>query len=92
VAIYRREGSKKYRYDFTIDGVRYRGSTETSKKTEALEKEAALMVSIREKGELRKPKKAPTLKEFAAWFFEWVEKSNRLKPKTKECYALGWRP
>ena len=50
MALYRRKNSSAYWYDFTVDGKRYRGSTETSKITQARAYESSLISKAKESG------------------------------------------
>ena len=91
MAIYKRENSKFYLYDFTLDGQRFRGSTKTAKIGEAKEIESAMMVACRERGLTpERAKRIPTLREFSDRFFEWADKSRRLSEQTRKYYRMGW--
>ncbi len=91
MAVYKREGSKFYLYDFTVEGKRFRGSTKTAKMIEAKAKEAAMILAVQERGSAAvRPAKAPTLKAFAERFLEWSDASS-LEAPTKRYYAFGWR-
>jgi len=91
LSLYRREDSGVFWFDFTVDGTRHRGSTETKKQSEAKAIEAALVVKAKEQGsDAVRPVRAPILRDFAQRFLEWVEKS-RLEPNTKRYYEFGWK-
>ncbi len=77
-------------YDFTVDGVRHRGSTESKKQAEARAFESRLIAKAKEYGpdEVRS-QRAPVLRDFAPRFLEWVSTS-RLEPASKRYYKYGW--
>jgi integrase len=78
-------------YDFTVDGTRHRGSTETKKQTEARAMEAALIVKAKEQGSAAvRPVRSPILRDFAERFLDWVHGS-KLEPNTKRYYQYGWK-
>lgn len=91
MAIFRRKDSKVYWYDFTVDGVRHRRSTDTAKLTEARAIEAAFIVKAKEQGsDAVRPVRAPILQHYALRFIEWVQ-SSRLEPNSKRYYEYGWK-
>jgi integrase len=91
MAIVRRKDSGMYWYDFTIDGSRHRGSTQTKKLTEARAIEAALIVQAKEQGsDAVRPVRSPVLRDFALRFLDWVQ-SSRLEPNSKRYYQYGWK-
>jgi hypothetical protein len=79
MALYRREGSSAWQYDFTVAGSRYRGTTKQKTKARANEIEAGLVLKAINKQLPAGARKAPTFLEFAQEFTEHVEKS-RLIP------------
>jgi integrase len=91
LAIFRRKDSKVYWYDFTVDGIRHRGSANTTKLTEARAIEAAFIVKAKEQGsDAVRPVRAPILRDYALRFIEWVQTS-RLEPNSKRYYEYGWK-
>jgi integrase len=91
MAIVRRKDSGMHWYDFTIDGVRHRGSTQTKKLSEAKAVEAALIVKAKEQGsDAVRPVQSPILRDYALRFSEWV-KSSRLELNSKRYYQYGWK-
>ncbi len=90
LAIYQRKDSGVFWYDFTVDGVRHRGSTQSKKQAEARAIESRLIARAKEYGsdEVR-PQRAPFLRDFAPRFLEWVDTS-RLEPASKRYYKYGW--
>lgn len=80
-----------YWYDFTVDGTRHRGSTDTTKLTKARTIEAALIVKAKEEGsDAVRPVRAPILRDYASRFIEWVQ-SSKLEPNSKRYYEYGWK-
>lgn len=91
MAIFRRKDSKVYWYDFTIDGTRHRGSTDTTRLTKARTIEAALIVKAKEEGsDAVRPVRAPILRDYASRFMGWVQ-SSKLEPNSKRYYEYGWK-
>jgi integrase len=91
MGVYQRDDSGVYWYDFTVDGIRHRGSTETKKLTEARMFEAALMVKAKQEGsDAVHPVRAPLLRELATRFLDWVE-SSRLEENSRRYYERGWK-
>lgn len=91
MALYRRKNSSAYWYDFTVDGKRYRGSTETSKITQARAFESSLISKAQERGsDAVRPVRAPVLRDHAVRFLEWVTAS-KLEPNSKRYYEYGWK-
>jgi integrase len=92
MSVYRRPNSSVYQYSFYVDGKRFRGSTKTSKITEARAKESALITKVLERGSMSsvRPVHAPLLREFATRFLEWVDGS-KLELSTKTYYRRGWK-
>ena len=91
MALYRRKNSSAYWYDFTVDGKRYRGSTETSKITQARAFESSLISKAKESGsDAVRPVRAPVLRDHAIRFLDWVTAS-KLEPNSKRYYEYGWK-
>ncbi len=90
MSVYRRSDSGVYWYDFTVDGIRYRGSTKEKKVSEARAVEASLIARKKRHGvEDVLPVRVPVLREFAVRFLEWVQ-SSRLERNSKRYYVRGW--
>jgi integrase len=90
LALYQRKESGMFWYDFTVDGTRHRGSTESKKLAEARVIESQLIAKAKEYGsEEVRPKRAPILRDFSSRFLDWVENS-RLEPASKRYYKYGW--
>lgn len=86
-----RQIGRYWHYRFSYKGHRYEGSTEETDRRRA---------DLVEKDEYAKAKeervnpifrKAPTLEKFSETFLDWVDKSPKLKPKTRKYYRNGWR-
>ncbi len=91
MALYRRKDSNVYWYDFTVDAKRYRGSTDTSKVTQARAFEASLISKAKESGSAAvRPVRAPVLRDHAIRFLDWVTAS-KLEPNSKRYYEYGWK-
>jgi len=91
LALYRRKNSSAYWYDFTVDGKRYRGSTDTSKITQARAFESSLISKAKESGsEAVRPVRAPVLRDYATRFLDWVTAS-KLELNSKRYYEYGWK-
>jgi hypothetical protein len=88
MALYRREGSSAWQYDFTVAGSRYRGTTKQKTKARANEIEAGLVLKALNKQLPAGTRKAPTFLEFAQEFTDHVEKS-RLMPGSIQYYKTG---
>lgn len=78
MSIFKREGSPFWHYDFTVKGVRFRGSTETEDKRTAKNIEATLRSEAIEQGYLGK-KPSITLSKAAGRL--WLEYACHLKSK-----------
>jgi hypothetical protein len=89
VKLFRKPNSKFYWYDFTVRGFRYRGSTQETKSTRALQAASLKLASAMENTDPL-PSKSPVLGEFAERFLGWVNNS-RLEEKTRKFYRNGWR-
>jgi integrase len=91
MALYKQKNSSTWFYDFTVDGRRYRGTTKTSNKTQALAMEADLRNKAREKGPNFIPRRiAMNLQELSERFLGWV-KTAQIEPKTRIYYEYGWK-
>ncbi len=91
MALYQRKNSSAYWYDFTVDGTRYRGSTDTNKITQARAFESSLISKAKESGsDAVRPVRAPILRDYAIRFLEWVT-SSKLEPNSKRYYEYGWK-
>jgi integrase len=88
MALYRREGSSAWHYDFTVAGIRHRGTTKQKTQARAKEVEAGLVLKAINKQLPAGTRKAPTFLEFAKEFTDHVEKS-RLMPGTVQYYKTG---
>lgn len=88
MALYRREGSSAWHYDFTVAGIRHRGTTKQKTQARAKEVEAGLVLKAVNKQLPASTRKAPTFLEFDKEFTEHVEKS-RLMPGTVQYYKTG---
>ena len=89
VKLFRKPNSKFYWYDFAVRGFRYRGSTQETKSTRALQAASLKFASAMENTDPL-PSKPPVLGEFAERFLGWVNNS-RLEEKTRKFYRNGWR-
>lgn len=90
MALYQRKDSGMFWYDFTVDGIRHRGSTESKRIAEARVIESQLIAKAKEYGsEEVRPKRAPILRDYSSRFLDWVE-SSRLEPASKRYYKYGW--
>jgi hypothetical protein len=89
VELFRKSKSKYYWYDFTVRGMRYRGSTKETNETRA-QKVAALKLAAAIKGSDQLDRKPPTLREYAKDFLPWVGKG-RLEADSRRYYRNGWR-
>jgi integrase len=91
VEIYKREGSKFWLVDFTVDGKRYRKSTRATTKTRAMEV-AADLIKEAQAGGAPKPKgPSPRLQAFVDERFLPFINNTQLDPDTKRYYENGWR-
>jgi integrase len=89
VKLFRKQKSKFYWYDFTVRGVRYRGSTQETKSVRALKAASLRLASVIENTDPL-PRKPSSFSAFASRFLDWVN-SGRLEEKTKKYYRNGWR-
>jgi len=89
VKLFRKNNSKYYWYDFTVRGVRYRGSTKEVNETRA-QKAAALKLAAAIKGSDPLDRKPPTLREYSEDFLQWVA-TGRLEADSRRYYRNGWR-
>ena len=78
-----------WQYLFWIDGKRFKGSTHTEDKKQAVKVEARERVAA-ENGESRVKKKTVTVRDMIAGFEEWVKTINKA-PKTIADYRNGCR-
>ena len=89
--IYKREGSKYWLVDFTVNGKRYRKSTRATTKTRAMEVAADLIKEVH-LGDTPKPKgPSPRLQAFADEKFLPFIQGSQLDPDSKRYYENGWR-
>ena len=88
MALYKREGSSAWHYDFTVAGVRYRGTTRQKTQARAKEVEAGLVLKAMNKQFPASRRKAPTFLELAKEFTDHIEKS-RLMPGSVQYYKTG---
>jgi integrase len=87
----RKQQTGVFHYDFYVNAVRYRGSTKTKLESKARKVEDRIKARAYERGPLFAMAKAPKLIEFGAKrFIPWVDESNRLGPKTRKYYNVGW--
>jgi hypothetical protein len=90
LALYQRKDSGMFWYDFTVDGARHRGSTESKRLAEARVIESQLIAKAKEYGsEEVRPKRVPILRDYSSRFLDWVE-SSRLELASKRYYKYGW--
>lgn len=90
MSLWKRKDSPLWYYDFSVDGIRYRGSCRTAKKTQAKDYEAERMAEARKLGPYGLRSRKPiSLKELSKRFFALVEAS-QLAENTKRDYEYGW--
>jgi len=89
VKLFKKPKSKFYWYDFTVRGLRYRGSTQETKSVRAVQIASLKLVSVMDRTDPL-PTKPAVLQEFADRFLDWVN-SSRLEEKTRKFYRNGWR-
>jgi integrase len=90
MALFRKEGSPFYWYDFRVAGVRHRGSTKQTSVTIARQIESAHIHQLNSGEATQVRKKAPLLREAALTFLEYVQKTT-LADATKAYYNYGWQ-
>ncbi len=88
LALYRRTGSSTWQYDFTVAGIRYRGTTKQKTQARAKVVEAELITKARNKELLPGTRKCPMFSEFAQEFTDHIEQT-RLMPGTIRYYKAG---
>lgn len=76
MALYLRTGSSIFQYDFTVAGVRYRGSTGEKTRARAKVIEAELILKARNKQLLAGTRKSPMFLEFSEEFTDHIEKTD----------------
>jgi len=89
VKLFKKPNSKVYRYDFTVRGHRYRGSSQETKSVRAAQVASLKLASVMERTDPL-PTKPAVLQEFADRFLDWVNGA-RLEEKTRKFYHNGWR-
>ena len=90
MALYRRPRSPHWQYDTTVNGKRYRGSTQLQSKMAAKSFEARLITEIQDKGSAPQLQRRPsTLLVYMPRFLSWVRESQQLKPTSKRYYESG---
>ena len=91
VEIYKREGSKYWLVDFTVDGKRCRKSTRATTKTRAMEVAADLIKEAQVGGGPKHKGPSPQLQAFVDERFLPFINNSQLDPDTKRYYENGWR-
>jgi integrase len=81
---------KYYHFRFMLEGELYYGPTGETAKTPAEDYEHAYKKGIRN-GTIKPGMEMPTLEEFSSRFLTYIDKNQKLKPKTKDFYRGGWR-
>lgn len=89
MSLYKRNGI--YHYNFTLDGQRFRGSTNKKNEYEATLVLNDKMTQGRTKGTESLTCKPPLLKEFATDFKKWIDETHSIENKTRKYYKDGWR-
>lgn len=87
--LFKKSKSKFYWYDFTVQGHRYRGSTQETRSVRAVKTASLKLASVMENTDPLPLKPSP-LGKFAERFLAWVDVA-RLEEKTKKFYRNGWR-
>ena len=87
--LFKKPKSKFYWYDFTVQGHRYRGSTQETRSVRAVKTASLKLASVMENTDPLPLKPSP-LGKFAERFLAWVDVA-RLEEKTKKFYRNGWR-
>lgn len=80
-----------YHYDFTIKGIRKRGSTGLKDKYLAGLYVNDLITKARTAGIQSLLRESPVLKDFAVEFLQWVEDTHSIEHQTRRYYKNGWR-
>lgn len=88
MALYRRQGSSLWQYDFTVAGIRYRGSTGETTQARARMVEAELITKARNKQLPAGMRKSPMFLDFAEEFTDHID-NTRLMPDSKRYYKIG---
>jgi integrase len=86
--LYRR--GKTWHFDFTVAGLRKRGTTSQTSESKARKIESKLMGEAEKRGPSAVLRRAPLLCDFAPRFLEWVESTRHLAPKSRRYYKVGW--
>ena len=89
MSVYKRDNSKYHRYDFTVAGIRYRGSTKQTSESKARTLEAKLIADAEAKGPQAIRVKAPTLSGYVPQFLEWVNHGRGIDDDTRRYYRYG---
>jgi integrase len=89
VELYDKGDSKYVWYDFTVAGIRHRGSTKETNKARAASIAALKLAEVTE-GRDSIPRKAPRLEDLSKRFLGWL-KDLSLQHKSKLYYRDGWR-
>jgi hypothetical protein len=89
VKLFRKPRSKFYWYDFTVQGRRYRASTQETKSVRALKIASLKLASVIENTDPL-PCKPIALAHLAERFLGWVDTA-RLEEMTTKFYRNGWR-
>jgi integrase len=89
VKLFRKPRSKFYWYDFTVQGRRYRASTQETKSVRALKIASLKLASVIENTDPL-PCKPIALAHLAERFLGWVDTA-RLEEMTRKFYRNGWR-
>jgi integrase len=80
-----------FHYDFTIKGIRKRGSTGLKDKYLAGLYVNDLITKARTAGIQSLLRESPVLKDFAVEFLQWVEDTHSIEHETRRYYKNGWR-
>ena len=89
MSVYKRDDSKYHRYDFTVAGLRYRGSTRQTSESKAKTVEAKLIAEAEAKGPQAIKVKALTLSGYIPQFLEWVNHGRGIDDDTRRYYRYG---
>ena len=81
---------KTWHFDFTVAGIRKRGTTRQTSESKARKIESKLMEEAERRGPSAVLRRAPLLCDFAPRFLEWVEHARHLAPKSRRYYKVGW--
>lgn len=89
--LYKRKRSKYWLVDFTVNGKRFRKSTQATTKTKAMEVAAELIKAAQENKEPVHKGPPPILSVFASEKFLPYIEASQLDSDTKRYYKTGWR-